>query len=148
MKCLIQSRKQRSNAHRYQQRNKTRPTPCTHQLTLPGFGTKIGTIDIHCKNGGNTVHHRCQRTDNRCRKSSKCNPFYSHRQQVAQQPRISLIRFFQRSIQSKCRNARNNDQQRNQQFDETGKQHTILRLTYRFGSQRTLNDILIASPII
>lgn len=94
MKCLIQSRKQRSNAHRYQQRNKTRPTPCTHQLTLPGFGTKIGTIDIHCKNGGNTVHHRCQRTDNRCRKSSKCNPFYSHRQQVAQQPRISLIRFF------------------------------------------------------
>ncbi len=72
---LVQPRQHRGDQHGYQQRAEARPTSGMDQLFLSGLFPEIGTVDIHRKDRGDTVHHRSERTDDCGCQSSKRHPF-------------------------------------------------------------------------
>ena len=93
----------------------------------------IDLVDIHRENRRDAIHHRSQGAYNRSGQRGEGYAFHADGQQIAQQPRISLIRLAQGSIQGKRRDARNNHQQRDKQFDDARERHSPLRLLYILG---------------
>ena len=64
----------------------------------PSGGYRL--VDIHRENRRDAIHHRSQGAYNRSGQRGEGYAFHADGQQIAQQPRISLIRLAQGSIQA------------------------------------------------